>query len=67
MSDPLGGAEGGGAAGNFAGGAVEAWGSTASAVGDSVVGVLNRAVASGNDVELEPDPASRYAMKKGLG
>jgi hypothetical protein len=37
--------------------------------GDAVAGVLNRAVASanGSDVDLVPDPASRYAMKKGLG
>ncbi len=37
------------------------------ASGDSVVGVLNRATATANDVDLVPDPASRYAMKKGLG
>lgn len=37
--------------------------------GDSVVGVLHRAVAIAGttDVDLVPDPASRYAMKKGLG
>jgi hypothetical protein len=37
--------------------------------GDDVVGVLNRAtpIADSKDVDLVPDPASRYAMKKGLG
>ena len=35
--------------------------------GDSVVGVLNTAVASANGVDLVPDPASRFALKKGLG
>jgi UDP-2,3-diacylglucosamine pyrophosphatase LpxH len=36
--------------------------------GDEVVGVLNRAVANAErtDVDLVPDPASRYSMKKGL-
>ena len=34
--------------------------------GDSVVGVLNRAVATADGVDLVPDPASRFAMKRGL-
>jgi UDP-2,3-diacylglucosamine pyrophosphatase LpxH len=35
--------------------------------GDSVVGVLDRAVEAPGGVDLVPDPASRFAMKKGLG
>jgi hypothetical protein len=35
--------------------------------GDSVVGVLHTAIASADGVDLVPDPASRFAMKKGLG
>ena len=35
--------------------------------GDSVVGVIQRAVEAGGGVDLVPDPASRLALPKGLG
>lgn len=34
---------------------------------DSVVGALHRAVATAGDVDLVPDPASQFSMKRGLG